>query len=371
MGFVHTGRRSDLSGNQRAWRSGGAVLILATALLMTVGSPPVSSQTPTPGPPAGEWIGWLQYDSTATFATDEGDVPVLYTATGNVDFVTATGFISGDYYLNVTAILIDLGSTATALAVGDLTGPATEADMVLDNMVVTSESGGIVIELPFTAAELGNPVGKLVSTGGSCSQVDGTWNQEFAIGMEARGGSVNRLTGTWVALRDTSIGGNDPDSLAAEMAALNAVGQSVLDNLRDGVLNMSDLRDYLAVAEGAITSGTIRSNCDEGIDSGSEADFRSFAAATVDQILIEAALDIESYGDRDFLRLLNTGYRIGTFPTANELTDFYEAEYDRRLAAAIASGDPGTLQLFLASATQLGKHDIADEILALLGELGA
>ncbi len=262
-------------------------------------------------------------------------------------------------------------TTATAVAQGDLSGPATEADMVLDFMDVSSEASGIVIDLTFTAAELGSPRGKMVSTGGSCSRVDGTWNQEFSIGMEAQGGSVDQLTGTWVALRDTSIGGNDPAALAAEMASLNALGQSVLDNLRDGVLNTSDLRDYLAVAEGAIVSGTTRSNCEEGIDSGSEARFRSFAAATVDQILIEAALDIDSFDDRDFLSLLNYGFRIGTFPTASELTDFYEADYDRRLAAAIASGDPDTLRLFLASAAQLGKDDVAADILALLEELGA
>ncbi len=371
MDFVHTRRRDDRSGRQRSLRSTGVVLLLATALLITVGSPPVSSQTPPPGPPAGNWLGFFHYDSTAIFVTDDGDVPVLYTATGGFEFVTANGFLSGDYRLDVTAELIDLGTTATASAVGDLTGPATEADMVFNNMVVASEVAGIVIELPFTAAELGNPLGKMVSTGGSCSRVDGTWNQEFAIGMEARGGSVDQLTGTWVALRDTSLGDSDPASLAAEMASLTALGQSVLDNLRDGVLNTSDLRDYLAVAEGAIVSGTTRSNCDEGIDSAVEARFRSFAAANVDQILIEAALDIDSFDDRDFLWLLNSGYRIGTFPTASELTEFYESDYDRRLAAAVASGDPAALRLFLASATQLGKDDVAVDILALLSELGA
>jgi hypothetical protein len=242
--------------------------------------------------------------------------------------------------------------------------------MVLLVTSVSSEASGIVIELSFTAAELGNPRGKMIPTGGDCSRLYGTWNQEFALGMEAQGGSVDQLTGTWNAFRDSSLGGTDPADLADDMAFFSDLGQDILDEVRRGDINASDLRDFLAVAEGAIVSGINRSNCDEGVDSGSEAAFRSLAAATVDQILEEAALRIDSIDDRTFLSLMLSGYRTGTFDEATALRDFYEADFERRVDTALAGGDPDTLRTFLVFATQLGKDELAADLLDLLGVVG-
>lgn len=352
---------------KRILRSASLALV-GTLVLVGLGLPPASSQPA--GPTAGNWNGYYHYDTGASFATEEGDVPVGYTATGTFDFVTANGFLDGSYQLSVDVELLELGTTAHSNASGDLGGPAAEPDMILSGIDVSSEASGIVIDLSFTAAELGNPRGKMIPTGGDCSNLYGTWNQEFATGMEAQGGSVDTLTGTWHAFRDTSLGDNDPEDLADEMAGLSDLGQDILDEVRRGEIVPSDLRDYLAVAEGAIVSGISRSNCDEGVDSGTEAAFRSLAAATVDQILEEAALRVDTIDDWTFLSLMLSGYRTGSFGTATELRDFYEADFARRTDAATASGDPETLETFLVFATQLGKDELAADLLGLLGVIG-
>ena len=345
-----------------------ALVVVSSVALVGLSSPPASSQPI--GPPSGSWHGYYHYDTGAVFVTDDVDVPVGYTVEGRFDFVTANGFLTGNYTLGVDAELTELGVNAHGDASGDLTGPATEPDMVLLGTDVSSAASGIVIELSFSAAELGNPRGKMIPTGGDCSNLYGTWNQEFALGMEAQGGTVDQLTGSWHAFREASFGENDPDALLAEMEGFSDLGQDILDEVRGGDINASDLRDYLAVAEGAIVSGTTRSNCDEGIDSGSEAAFRSLAAATVDQILEEAALRIDSIDDRTFLSLMLSGYRTGSFDEATELRDFYEADFERRVDAALAGADPDTLRTFLVFATQLGKNELAADLLGLLGEMG-
>ena len=344
-----------------------ALVVASSLVLVGLGSPPASSQPV--GPSAGEWTGYYIYEANATFDTDEGDVPVRYSAEGTFDFVTANGFLSGGYELLVEAELTELGTTANAVASGDLSGPATEPDMVLSGTNVASAASGIVIELSFTAAELGNPQGKMIFTDGDCTFVYGTWAQEFTLGMEAQGGSVDELSGSWSAFKTSSLGDNDPDSLADEMNALSETGLDVLDDVRRGDYNASDLRDYLAVAEGAIVSGINRSNCDEGVDSGTEAAFRSLAAATVDDILGEAALRIDSFDDWTFLSLLVSGYRTGIFDESSEVRDFYEADFERRVSDAMAGGDPDTVRQFLTAASQLGRDDLATDLLALLGEM--
>ena len=130
------------------------------------------------------------------------------------------------------------------------------------------------------------------------------------------------------------------------------------------------LREYLAAAEGAILAGTIRSNCDEGGDSGSQAHFQAFSAATFDEVLQEAAEDIESLSDQEFFALIRSGYRVGTFPTANELREFYEAELARRIEVIITSGDVAAIEQLLAVAVQLGEDALAADLMALLEEIG-
>jgi hypothetical protein len=344
------------------------MVVVSSLVLVGLASPPVGSQQV--GPPAGNWHGYFHYFGNAAFDTDEGDVPVVYTATGTFDFVTANGFLNGDYELLVEAELTELGTTANAIASGDLSGPATEPDMILEGTSVSSGVGGIVMELSFTAAELGNPQGKMIPTGGDCSNLYGIWNQEFSLGMEAQGGTVDQLDGTWHAFRDSSMSDGDPGALEAEMTSFSALGQTILNDVRSGTVNTADLRDYLAVAEGAIVSGTRRSNCEEGIDSGSEARFRSLAAATVDDILGEAALGIDSIDDLTFLSLMLSGYRTGSFDEGTDLRDFYEADFERRVDTAMSGGDPDTLRIFLVSATQLGRNDLATDLVDLLGEVG-
>ena len=118
-----------------------ALIVASSLVLVGLGSPPASSQAV--GPTAGEWTGYYIYEANATFDTDEGDVPVRYSAEGTFDFVTANGFLSGGYELLVEAELTELGTTANAVASGDLSGPATEPDMVLSGTNVASAASGI------------------------------------------------------------------------------------------------------------------------------------------------------------------------------------------------------------------------------------
>ena len=114
-------------------------------------------------------------------------------------------------------------------------------------------------------------------------------------------------------------------------------------------------------------AGTIRSNCDEGTDSGMETQFRSFAAATVENILEELALsDFAGIDDQTFLSLMLSGYRTGIFSEDTGLRDFYESELQVRVDTALVGADVETLQRFLATVSQLGMDELAADILALL-----
>ena len=335
------------------------------ALLLAVGVQPVASQGV--GAPSGSWFGYMTHDTGAVFETPDGQVPVEYRSFGSFEFITAVGFATGTYRLNVKANLIELGAVADAVATGQITGPATEIEMALEGMSVSSTASNMTMDLDFTAAELGNPRGGMVMTGGTCDNLHGTWNQEFALGMAEQGGSVNSLSGTWSAVRSSSLGDNTAADIEARMESFSAHGQTILDQVRAGSVESSDLRDYLRVAEAAVVAGTIRSNCDEGTDSGMETQFRSFAAATVENILEELALgDFAGIDDQTFLSLMLAGYRTGTFDSDTGLRDFYESELQTRVSDALLTADVETLQRFLASASQFGMDELAADILALL-----
>lgn len=346
-----------------------ALVLTGSLLLVALGAPPVSSQPA--GPTSGSWVGFMHYDSTAVFRTDDGDVPVRYDADGNLEFETSAGSLTGTYQLHVEAELVELGVTGISDLSGTLSGPATEPVMTFEFLTASSQASGITMELTFSSAELGNPQATLKPTDGTCSNISGTWHQEFANGMAEQGNTVDQLSGTWQAIRRSSLGDNDLDTFEDEMGALEDFGQDILDDLRSGSLDTDQLRDYLAAAEGAILAGTIRSNCDEGVDSATQVSFQTFASATLDQVLLEAAEDIDALTDEEFFALFRSGYRTGTFGSADELKDFYEAELARRTDVIIASGDAAAIQQLLAWAVQYGEHELAAELMALLEGIGA
>jgi hypothetical protein len=308
------------------------------------------------GPGDGEWAGFLRYDGSATFTSEDGDLNADYLGAGGFSVIVTGGTADGEYGFNVDTELPDLGTTAQGIGNGTVGGAVDAMTLTLASVAVRESSIGL--NLIFSAGELGNPSGVLVATRTSCDLMSGTWNHEFTTGVEASGGSTDGIGGTWTALR---VGdGGAADEAREQMAEFQSVADDVLTSFGEGGLDIGQLRDFLALAE-SVAATIPRGDCDR-----SAGDFRHLGLFVVDTMLSEAAGYIEDLTLSELLELIRSGTRTGAFDSDDDLRSAYESHLVFLASEAAADGDARTLERLLAAARLAGWTASADVIAAQL-----
>lgn len=330
--------------------------MVAAGLLAAVVAPAAAGSGESPGD--GDWIGFLRYDGSATFTSPDGDVNADYNGAGGFAVTVSGGSATGDYGFNVDVALPDLDATAAGAGTGVVGGPVTEMTLKLDTLAVSEPTLGMAFT--FTAAELGNPTGVLVTTSTSCDMMEGTWNHEFDAGVASTGGSTSGLGGTWTGLRMDD--GGDADAARERMALLQAEADAVLTSFASGDLPLRELRDFLSSAEAAAAS-LPRGDCDR-----SSADMRHLGAFVVDTVLREASTYLDDLLIEELLELIRSGTRTGTFAADDDLRSAYESHLAFLATEAAAEGDVWMLERLLAAARMAGWSDTAAAIEELLEE---
>ncbi len=334
-------------------------LLVASALVATVGqsAPPASAQGV--GFTDGAWEGSLYYSAKVIF---DDDVAAFYRGSGSFNLSVQGGGADGMFNVKFITVVkpTDLpDSLAFASTKGQVSGNALVPELVVGDVQTTSESSGVKAEFTFSAAELGSPRIKLVPTDGSCGSLVGFWNQGFASGLADQGDSIVGPKGSWSAHRA------GPDSEPQDellLVQLQNDTDNLVDDLRAGEALDSDvLHSVLSRAEAMAVGGFRRSNCDSGED---DTRFRSRAYAMIQQLLTEA--QGAGLNSLTVISLINAGYRSGVFADDPDLQTFYEEAFDQVVDAAIESGNRFELLQVHSAATQLGKTELADQIAEIL-----
>ncbi|WP_291379818.1 hypothetical protein [Demequina sp.] len=299
----------------------------------------------------GDWAGSLSYVGSVDFGGEDPFAPD-YQGAGTLSFSKNGTSVTGNYRLTVFMTEPTSGVSARGMGSGEVGMSDGELTLTLASLRVQEDSLGM--DFTFSPAELGNPVGQMVTRDVSCDLVSGTWNHEFTESVVAGGGTTSGPGGTWVAVRRADSGPSS-DELSRRASDLAARGERVVASYNAGTLDGFALREFLDFAE-SVTGGTSRS-CSEG-----RAALRHVAKFVIGDLLDAASADPASLSLTDLLAMISAGVRAGVFDGDADLRSAYESELLGRATDAFDAGDEATLNRTWWAAASAGWVDTQIQI---------
>lgn len=267
-----------------------------------------------------------------------GGVDVEYRGHGSSVIDINSGAASGEWNLSLTSVVTGTTSSSNGVAIGTVSGDAVEQTLDFSSMTVTDATLGITVT--FTADEL--PVsggGTLRPLGRGCSAITGVWFIPF---------NDQTLEGNFIAQR-MGAGGGETD------ADLRDTGLGLIEDARNGTIDVSALRAFVAQAE----SGSEATSRDSGCGVETARIFGTAATMLLNNVLVETGFAADDLEDAEFMEFYRVALRSGLFEMFPDTYLVWEFGLLNRLAAAIGSDDPADWRFWLPIARQLGEDEAA------------
>lgn len=321
----------------RTTRRRTAGILLAVALLFASAAAPAGSQAGNPVLGDGQWRVVFFIEQAAVL----GGINIEYRGHGSSLIAMNGGNATGEWNLSLTTVVTATTATSNGVAIGTVSGNGVEQTLDFTSMTVTDATFGVTVT--FTADEL--PVsggGTLRPLGRGCSAITGVWFIPF---------NDQTLEGTFIAQR-LGAGGGETD------ADLRDNGLALIEDARNGTINVGALRDFVAQAE----RGSEATARDSGCGSDTARIFGNAATMLLNSVLVEAGYATEDLSDADFMEFYRVALRSGLYEMYPDTYLTWEFALLNRLADAIRSDDIAVWRFWLPIARQLGEDEAAIEL---------